>query len=104
MLKEYFPIAEVGQLQEDSSNILDVMKAAFEVSASRWLHLAVVLWKDKWSSEGWSPLVSFQSIRSKMSIRAENKPKAFEAQFLKTSGEVSQYGNFDVKPGDIVRY
>lgn len=32
-LKEYFPIAEVGVLQEDSSNILQVMKTAFEVKA-----------------------------------------------------------------------
>lgn len=32
-LKEYFPIAEVGLLQEDSSNILKVMEDAFEVNA-----------------------------------------------------------------------
>lgn len=31
MLKKYFPIAEVGLLQEDSSNILQVMEAAFKV-------------------------------------------------------------------------
>lgn len=30
-LKDYFPIAEVGLLQEDSSNILQVMEIAFEV-------------------------------------------------------------------------
>uniref|UniRef100_A0A7N8YQ31 Integrin beta n=1 Tax=Mastacembelus armatus TaxID=205130 RepID=A0A7N8YQ31_9TELE len=60
-LKEYFPIAEVGLLQEDSSNILQVMEIAFE------------------------------SIRSKMSIRAEDRPKAFEAQFLSTSGRVGKF-------------
>lgn len=38
-----------------------------------------------------------------MSIRAEDKPKAFEAQFLKTNGQVAQYGAFDIKPGEIVR-
>ncbi|XP_075889894.1 integrin beta-4 isoform X1 [Nelusetta ayraudi] len=73
-LKEYFPIAEVGLLQEDSSNIIEVMR------------------------------VAFASIRSKMSIRAEDRPKAFEAQFLSTSGVVSEFGNFNVKPGEIGRF
>uniref|UniRef100_A0A7N6ASR2 Integrin beta n=1 Tax=Anabas testudineus TaxID=64144 RepID=A0A7N6ASR2_ANATE len=72
-LKEYFPIAEVGLLHEDSANILQVMEIAFE------------------------------NIRSKMSIRAEDRPKAFEAQFLSTSGSVAEYGAFDFKPGAIVR-
>ncbi|XP_055085750.1 integrin beta-4 isoform X2 [Periophthalmus magnuspinnatus] len=72
-LKKYFPIAEVGLLQEDSGNILEVMSMAF------------------------------QRIRSKMSIRAE-KPKAFEAQFLKTSGEIAQYGAFDFKTGAIGKF
>lgn len=44
-----------------------------------------------------------KSIRSKMSIRAEDKPKAFEAQFLSTSGVVSEFRNFSFKPGQIVR-
>uniref|UniRef100_A0A3Q3VU73 Integrin beta n=1 Tax=Mola mola TaxID=94237 RepID=A0A3Q3VU73_MOLML len=73
-LKEYFPIAEVGQLQEDSSNILQVMETAFK------------------------------NIRSKMSIRAEDKPKAFEAHFLSTSGVPSRYGDFDFKPGAIGKF
>ncbi|XP_041830234.1 integrin beta-4 isoform X2 [Melanotaenia boesemani] len=70
-LQEYFPIAEIGILQEDSSNILQIMETAFE------------------------------NIRSKMSIRAEDRPKSFETQFLTTSGEVVPYGAFNVKPGDI---
>uniref|UniRef100_A0AAQ5XYK5 Integrin beta n=1 Tax=Amphiprion ocellaris TaxID=80972 RepID=A0AAQ5XYK5_AMPOC len=73
-LEEYFPIAEVGLLQEDSSNILQVMETAFE------------------------------NIRSKMSIRAEERPKAFEAQFLSTSGRVAEYGAFDFKPGAIGKF
>uniref|UniRef100_A0A8C4NZD0 Integrin beta n=1 Tax=Dicentrarchus labrax TaxID=13489 RepID=A0A8C4NZD0_DICLA len=73
-LQEYFPIAEVGLLQEDSSNILEVMGTAFE------------------------------NIRSKMSIRSEEKPKAFETQFLSTSGSLAQYGNFDFKPGAIGKF
>lgn len=34
-LKEYFPIAEVGLLQEDSSNILQLMETAFEVKKKK---------------------------------------------------------------------
>lgn len=30
-LQEYFPIAEIGQLQEDSSNILSILGNAFDV-------------------------------------------------------------------------
>lgn len=37
-----------------------------------------------------------------MSIRAENRPKAFAAQFLDTSNKVVNYGAFNVKPGEIV--
>lgn len=37
-----------------------------------------------------------------MSIRAEDKPKAFEAQFLSINNQVSKYGDFDFKPGRIV--
>uniref|UniRef100_A0A667ZBN2 Integrin beta n=1 Tax=Myripristis murdjan TaxID=586833 RepID=A0A667ZBN2_9TELE len=72
-LSQYFPIAEVGLLQEDSSNILSIMEKAFEVN-----------------------------IRSKMSIRAEDRPKALTAQFLSSSGDVAQFGDFHVRPGEIV--
>uniref|UniRef100_A0A1A8IJD6 Integrin beta n=2 Tax=Nothobranchius kuhntae TaxID=321403 RepID=A0A1A8IJD6_NOTKU len=73
-LKDYFPIAEVGLLEEDSSNILQVMKTAFE------------------------------SIRSKMSIRAENRPKAFESTFFTTDGRTAEYGAFNFKPGEIGKF
>uniref|UniRef100_A0A3Q2YF04 Integrin beta n=1 Tax=Hippocampus comes TaxID=109280 RepID=A0A3Q2YF04_HIPCM len=73
-LQTYFPIAEVGLLQEDSSNILQVMEMAFK------------------------------SIRSKMNIRAEDRPKAFEAQFLSTSGKIAEEGAFDFKPGAIGKF
>lgn len=45
-LKEYFPIAEVGLLQEDSSNILQVMETAFTVTPRccwRFVHRSVHL-------------------------------------------------------------
>ncbi|XP_068439420.1 integrin beta-4 isoform X2 [Clinocottus analis] len=73
-LHRYFPIAEIGRLEEDSKNILTLMKTAFE------------------------------SIRSKMSIRAEDKPKAFEAEFFHTNGSLAQYGAFDFKPGAIGKF
>ncbi|XP_029312804.1 LOW QUALITY PROTEIN: integrin beta-4 [Cottoperca gobio] len=73
-LQQYFPIAEVGLLQEDSANIVQIMKTAFA------------------------------NIRSKMSIRTQNKPKAFETQFLSSKGSVAQYGEFVVEPGEIGRF
>ncbi|XP_042363419.1 integrin beta-4 isoform X2 [Plectropomus leopardus] len=73
-LQEYFPIAEVGRLQEDSSNILQVMETAFK------------------------------NIRSKMSIRTVDKPKAFATKFLTTSGSIAQYGAFDFQPGAIGKF
>ncbi|KAM7382127.1 hypothetical protein PAMA_012816 [Pampus argenteus] len=68
-LKEYFPIAEVGLLQEDSSNIVQVMETAFA------------------------------SIRTKMSIHAMDKPRAFESQFMHINDEVAEYGSFHFRPG-----
>ncbi|XP_062855505.1 integrin beta-4 isoform X2 [Trichomycterus rosablanca] len=73
-LVTYFPIAELGVLQMDSSNILNIIKSAFE------------------------------SIRSKISIQAENKPKAIGAQVLSSSGAASTYGNFQIQPGEIGKF
>ncbi|XP_051524171.1 integrin beta-4-like isoform X2 [Myxocyprinus asiaticus] len=73
-LYEYFPIAELGQLQEDSSNILNILEKAFE------------------------------NIHSKISIRVEDKPKAIEAQILSQSGGSSEYGNFRITPGQIGKF
>ncbi|XP_073675885.1 integrin beta-4 isoform X2 [Garra rufa] len=73
-LSEYFPIAELGQLQEDSSNILSILEKAFE------------------------------NIRSKISIRAEDRPKAVEAKILSQSGTFSEFGNFKITPGEIGKF
>ncbi|XP_048065196.1 integrin beta-4 isoform X4 [Megalobrama amblycephala] len=73
-LHEYFPIAELGQLQEDSSNILSILGKAFE------------------------------NIRSKISIRAEDRPKAVEAKVLSQSGTFSEFGNFKITPGEIGKF
>ncbi|XP_076860531.1 integrin beta-4 isoform X2 [Brachyhypopomus gauderio] len=73
-LVHYFPIAELGVLQEDSANILNIIKSAFE------------------------------SIRSKIKMQAENKPKAIGAQVLSASGIASDYGNFQIQPGEIGKF
>ncbi|XP_046888761.1 integrin beta-4 [Hypomesus transpacificus] len=73
-LHEYFPIAELGELEDDSVNILNILEKAFE------------------------------SIRSKMSIRAEDSPKAFKAEVLTSAGVLAQAGTFKVQPGSIGKF
>ncbi|XP_026125310.1 integrin beta-4 isoform X4 [Carassius auratus] len=73
-LAEYFPIAELGQLQEDSSNILNILDKAF------------------------------QNIRSKISIRAEDRPKAVDAKILSQSGTISELGYFKINPGETGKF
>uniref|UniRef100_A0A8D3DDK0 Integrin beta n=1 Tax=Scophthalmus maximus TaxID=52904 RepID=A0A8D3DDK0_SCOMX len=41
-LQEYFPIAEVGMLHEDSSNILQVMGTAFKVKQALFFQMAAI--------------------------------------------------------------
>lgn len=84
-------------LHEDSSNILQVMGTAFKVKQALFFQMAAIRLVSS------RPHVSFQNIRSKMSIRAEELPKAFKAKFLTASGSVADYGAFDFKPGAIVR-
>ncbi|XP_059804919.1 integrin beta-4 isoform X2 [Hypanus sabinus] len=75
-LSKYFPVSYIGRLQEDSSNILELLHNAFE------------------------------NIQSKMEIRAENVPKSMKATvtslsstktesdsstFIVTSGEVNKF-------------
>ncbi|XP_060788647.1 integrin beta-4 isoform X2 [Neoarius graeffei] len=73
-LVHYFPIAELGVLTDDSSNILNIIKNAFE------------------------------SIRSKISIQAETKLKAISTQILSVTGATSAYGNFRITPGEIGKF
>ncbi|XP_026103225.1 integrin beta-4-like isoform X1 [Carassius auratus] len=73
-LQEYFPIAELGLLQEDSSNILNILKNAFE------------------------------NIRSKISIRAEDRPKAVKVNIHSQSGTFSESGKYKITPGEIGKF
>ncbi|XP_039596434.1 integrin beta-4 isoform X3 [Polypterus senegalus] len=70
-LSHYFPVSDIGELQEDSSNILDLLKKAFT------------------------------NIRSKISMRAENIPKAFKAEVLSQSGQKTEAGTFKLTPGVV---
>ncbi|XP_061086823.1 integrin beta-4 isoform X3 [Conger conger] len=70
-LYQYFPIAELGLLQEDSSNILSILESAFE------------------------------NIRSKISIRSEDRPKAVDAQVLSATGSSTEFNTFKITPGNI---
>uniref|UniRef100_A0AAY4CT15 Integrin beta n=1 Tax=Denticeps clupeoides TaxID=299321 RepID=A0AAY4CT15_9TELE len=70
-LASYFPIAEIEKLEADSQNLLNILQTAF------------------------------QSIRSKISIRAEDRPKAVEATVLSAAGASTQSGFFNITPGEI---
>uniref|UniRef100_A0A6Q2XBS3 Integrin beta n=1 Tax=Esox lucius TaxID=8010 RepID=A0A6Q2XBS3_ESOLU len=72
-LQEYFPIAELGILQEDSTNFIALLRSAFA------------------------------SIRSKMSIRAQNPISAIQAEVQSEVASTAQAGYFEIKPGNIVR-
>ncbi|MGH0138960.1 UNVERIFIED_CONTAM: hypothetical protein FKN15_036814 [Acipenser sinensis] len=70
-LSHYFPVSDVGQLSEDSSNIIDLLRKAFN------------------------------NIRSKISIRSENVPKAFHTEILSSqASEVTHPGSFKLTPGE----
>ncbi|KAJ8334080.1 hypothetical protein SKAU_G00397190 [Synaphobranchus kaupii] len=68
-LHYYFPIAALGLLQEDSSNILTILENAFE------------------------------TIRSKISIRSEDRPKAVDTQVLSTTDSSAEHNTFKITPG-----
>ncbi|XP_058845918.1 integrin beta-4-like isoform X1 [Acipenser ruthenus] len=70
-LSHYFPVSDIGQLSEDSSNIIDLLRRAFN------------------------------NIRSKISIRSENVPKAFHTEILSSqASEVTHPGSFKLTPGE----
>uniref|UniRef100_H3AZC6 Integrin beta n=1 Tax=Latimeria chalumnae TaxID=7897 RepID=H3AZC6_LATCH len=70
-LQKYFPISEVGLLEEDSSNIIELLERAFK------------------------------NIRSKMEIRADHVPKAMKTEILSSTAQKYESGSFNVAPGEI---
>ncbi|KAM7146248.1 integrin beta-4 isoform 2-T2 [Macrochelys suwanniensis] len=70
-LHKYFPISEIGVLQEDSSNIVELIRGAFE------------------------------RIRSKMDIRADLVPKSMKTEFTSLKYEKTESGSFHVTLGEV---
>ncbi|XP_038227153.1 integrin beta-4 isoform X7 [Dermochelys coriacea] len=70
-LHKYFPISEIGVLQEDSSNIVELIRVAFE------------------------------RIRSKMDIRADSVPKSMKTEFTSLKYVKTESGSFHVTRGEV---
>ncbi|XP_074870255.1 integrin beta-4 isoform X1 [Carettochelys insculpta] len=70
-LHKYFPISEIGVLQEDSSNILELIRTAFE------------------------------RIRSKLDIRADSVPKSMKTEITSLKYEKTESGSFHVTRGEV---
>ncbi|NXO59568.1 ITB4 protein, partial [Aramus guarauna] len=73
-LQEYFPISGIGVLQEDSSNIVELLRAAFE------------------------------HIRSKMDIRADFVPKAMKTEFTSLQYKKTESGSFHITRGEAGKF
>ncbi|NXP05141.1 ITB4 protein, partial [Thinocorus orbignyianus] len=73
-LHKYFPISEIGVLQEDSSNIVELLRTAFE------------------------------RIRSKMDIRADFVPKAMKVEFTSSMYEKTESGSFHITRGEVGKF
>ncbi|XP_067860554.1 LOW QUALITY PROTEIN: integrin beta-4 [Heptranchias perlo] len=75
-LSKYFPVSDIGRLQQDSSNIIELLRSAFE------------------------------NIHSKMEIRAEHIPKTLRAKVTSLSASRSQTesSTFTVTPGIVNKF
>ncbi|XP_078426971.1 integrin beta-4 isoform X2 [Cetorhinus maximus] len=75
-LSKYFPVSAIGRLQEDSSNIIELLRTAFE------------------------------NIRSKMEIRPEHTPKTMRSKVSSLSSVMSQSDSsiFTVIPGKVKEF
>ncbi|KAM4761772.1 integrin beta-4 isoform 2-T2 [Cyanocitta cristata] len=73
-LHKYFPISEIGVLQEDSSNIVELLHTAFE------------------------------RIRSKMDIRADGTPKGLKTEFTSPMFEKTESGSFHIIRGKVGKF
>ncbi|XP_053149867.1 integrin beta-4 isoform X4 [Hemicordylus capensis] len=70
-LHKYFPISEIGRLEEDSSNIVELIRMAFE------------------------------RIRSKMDIRADYTPKAMKTEITSMKFTKTESGSFHIVRGEV---
>ncbi|XP_029456359.1 integrin beta-4 isoform X2 [Rhinatrema bivittatum] len=70
-LYKYFPVSDIGELHEDSSNIMELLRVAFE------------------------------RIRSKMDIRADYTPKSMRTEISSLSSRKTESGSFQVVRGEV---
>ncbi|XP_019358966.1 PREDICTED: integrin beta-4 isoform X3 [Gavialis gangeticus] len=73
-LHRYFPLSEIGVLQEDSSNIVELIRTAFE------------------------------RIRSKMDIRTDFVPKSIKTNITSLKYEKTESGSFFVSRGEVGKF
>ncbi|XP_041434267.1 integrin beta-4 isoform X1 [Xenopus laevis] len=70
-LSKYFKVSEIGELKEDSSNIVDLLQEAFT------------------------------QIRSRMDIRDDNTPRAMDISVSSETAKVTETGSFQVTRGEV---
>nr|DBA27886.1 TPA: hypothetical protein GDO54_008332 [Pyxicephalus adspersus] len=70
-LSKYFPMSEIGELQEDSSNIVQLLDLAFK------------------------------RIRTRMHIRDHNTPRALNISVSSESSKLTEAGSFQVTRGEV---
>ncbi|OCT62976.1 integrin beta-4 isoform X1 [Xenopus laevis] len=70
-LSKYFKVSEIGELKEDSSNIVDLLQEAFT------------------------------QIRSRMDIRDDNTPRAMNISVSSETAKVTETGSFQVTRGEV---
>ncbi|XP_059588118.1 integrin beta-4 isoform X3 [Alligator mississippiensis] len=73
-LHRYFPLSEIGVLQEDSSNIVELIRIAFE------------------------------RIRSKMDIRMDSVPRSIKFNITSLKYEKTESGSFFVSRGEVGKF
>ncbi|KAM4691201.1 LOW QUALITY PROTEIN: integrin beta-4 [Rhinophrynus dorsalis] len=70
-LSKYFKVAEIGELQEDSSNIVDLLREAFK------------------------------QIRSRMDIRDDYTPRSMDIKVTSDTAKLTETGSFQVTRGEV---
>ncbi|XP_040294729.1 integrin beta-4 isoform X2 [Bufo bufo] len=70
-LSKYFKVSEIGELQEDSSNIVQLLEEAFK------------------------------QIRSRMDIRDDNTPRSMKVLVSSESAKLTEAGSFQVTRGEV---
>ncbi|XP_053565049.1 LOW QUALITY PROTEIN: integrin beta-4 [Bombina bombina] len=73
-LSKYFKVSEIGELQEDSSNIVELIRDAYK------------------------------KISSRMDIRDDSTPRAFNITFSSEKATLTETGSFQVNRGEVTKF